>query len=121
MGADAHWTEGRPLNTLRTAFWSLVVPLKPLSLAKSRLSPTAGDTLRRRLALAFAEDTVAAALACSAVRDVVVVTDDAPAGAALAALGARIAPDTPAAGLNARWRTGRARSGRCVPAPPSRH
>ncbi|MCQ6552606.1 2-phospho-L-lactate guanylyltransferase [Streptomyces sp. C10-9-1] len=81
--------------------WSLVVPLKPLAAAKSRLAPAAGDALRPRLALAFAQDTVAAALACPAVRDVVVVTDDRTAGAALAALGARVVPDSPGAGLNA--------------------
>ncbi|WP_328331854.1 MULTISPECIES: 2-phospho-L-lactate guanylyltransferase [unclassified Streptomyces] len=87
-------------NTDRTANWSLVVPLKPLSLAKSRLSPTASDAVRPGLALAFAQDTVAAALACSAVRDVAVVTNDALAAAELASLGARIVPDTAAAGLN---------------------
>ncbi|SCF62967.1 2-phospho-L-lactate guanylyltransferase, partial [Streptomyces sp. Ncost-T6T-2b] len=38
---------------------------------------------------------MAAALACSRVRDVVVVTDDAVAAAALSALGARIVPDAP--------------------------
>ncbi|MFB8419075.1 2-phospho-L-lactate guanylyltransferase, partial [Streptomyces albidoflavus] len=81
--------------------WSLVVPLKPLVLAKSRLAPALDGAARARLALAFAQDTVAAALACAAVRDVVVVTDDARAGAALAALGARVTEDTPAAGLNA--------------------
>jgi 2-phospho-L-lactate guanylyltransferase len=75
--------------------------LKPLARAKSRLAPAAGDTLRPGLALAFAQDTVAAALAAAEVRDVVVVTDDAAAGAALAELGARIVPDSPAAGLNA--------------------
>ncbi|MEN8650677.1 2-phospho-L-lactate guanylyltransferase [Streptomyces sp. 21So2-11] len=89
------------MNTFRTASWSLIVPLKPLLLAKSRLTPSAGDALRPGLALAFALDTVGAALACPAVRDVVVVTDDGPAGAALAALGARITADIPAAGLNA--------------------
>nr|WP_323451035.1 2-phospho-L-lactate guanylyltransferase [Streptomyces sp. YSPA8] len=83
------------------ALWSLVIPLKPLVLAKTRLAPAAGEALRPRLALAFALDTVAAALACTAVRDVVVVTDDGTAGGALTALGARIVPDTPAAGLNA--------------------
>ncbi|MDF3289225.1 2-phospho-L-lactate guanylyltransferase [Streptomyces silvisoli] len=76
--------------------WDLVIPLKPLVLAKSRL----GD-LRPGLALAFAQDTVAAALACAAVRGVHVVTDDALAAAELSALGARIVPDAPAAGLNA--------------------
>ncbi|MGW5424182.1 2-phospho-L-lactate guanylyltransferase [Streptomyces sp. NPDC003943] len=80
--------------------WSLVVPLKPLARAKSRLGPAVGGPLRRRLALAFAEDTVAAVLACPAVRDVAVVTDDPAAAGALAALGARIVPDRPGAGLN---------------------
>ncbi|MFF4660053.1 2-phospho-L-lactate guanylyltransferase [Streptomyces sp. NPDC001381] len=81
--------------------WSVVIPLKPLALAKSRLADTAADGLRPGLALAFAEDTVAAALACAAVGDVVVVTDDTLAGHTLAALGARVVPDGPGAGLNA--------------------
>ncbi|MEU8505506.1 2-phospho-L-lactate guanylyltransferase [Streptomyces brevispora] len=88
-------------NTDPTGRWSLVVPLKPLAVAKSRLTPSSGALLRPRLALAFAQDTVHAALACRAVRDVVVVTDDTRAGAALAALGARVVADSPAAGLNA--------------------
>ena len=83
------------------AAWSLVVPLKPLVRAKSRLSGAAGEEFRPRLALAFALDTVTAALACKDVRDVAVVTDDRTAGERLAALGARIVPDTPARGLNA--------------------
>ncbi|MFF1923376.1 2-phospho-L-lactate guanylyltransferase [Streptomyces sp. NPDC058221] len=88
-------------NTDPTGRWSLVVPLKPLARAKSRLAATSGALLRPRLALAFAQDTVHAALACRAVADVVVVTDDTTAAAALAALGARIVADSPAAGLNA--------------------
>ncbi|MGC9440944.1 2-phospho-L-lactate guanylyltransferase [Streptomyces sp. WG5] len=81
--------------------WTLVVPVKPLARAKSRLSDTADDGVRPGLALAFAQDTVAAALACPAVADVAVVTDDARAGGALAALGARVVPDEPRGGLNA--------------------
>ncbi|MER6383243.1 2-phospho-L-lactate guanylyltransferase [Streptomyces sp. NPDC001250] len=81
--------------------WTLVIPLKPLSRAKSRLSDTAGDGVRPGLALAFAQDTVAAAVACTAVSDVAVVTDDELAARELATLGARIVPDTPAGGLNA--------------------
>ncbi|MEV7788085.1 2-phospho-L-lactate guanylyltransferase [Streptomyces sp. NPDC088106] len=81
--------------------WILVVPLKPLAQAKSRLSDTADDGLRPGLALAFAQDTVAAALECPAVRDVVVVTNDALAARELAALGAGIVPDQPRDGLNA--------------------
>ncbi len=79
----------------------MVIPLKPLTRAKSRLADTAGDGVRPGLALAFAQDTVAAALACAAVSDVAVVTDDERAGRALAALGARIVPDAPRDGLNA--------------------
>lgn len=81
--------------------WTLVIPLKPLARAKSRLSDTAHDGVRPQLALAFAQDTVAAALACAEVAGVAVVTDDALAARELAALGARIVPDTPRAGLNA--------------------
>ncbi|WP_432138926.1 MULTISPECIES: 2-phospho-L-lactate guanylyltransferase [unclassified Streptomyces] len=81
--------------------WTLVIPLKPLAQAKSRLADTADEQVRPGLALAFALDTVAAALASPAVRDVAVVTDDPLAGRELAALGARIVPDAPGAGLNA--------------------
>jgi 2-phospho-L-lactate/phosphoenolpyruvate guanylyltransferase len=80
--------------------WTLVVPLKPLIRAKSRLAATAGDPARAQLALAFAQDTVSAALTCGAVRDVAVVTDDRCAARELGALGARIVPDVPSAGLN---------------------
>ena len=78
-----------------------MIPLKPLARAKSRLADTAAHGLRPGLALAFAQDTVAAAAACPAVRDVAVVTDDALAGRELAALGARIVRDEPGGGLNA--------------------
>ncbi|MEU1007348.1 2-phospho-L-lactate guanylyltransferase [Streptomyces sp. NPDC005890] len=81
--------------------WTLVIPLKPLTRAKSRLADTADDGVRPALALAFAQDTVAAAVACPAVSDVAVVTDDELAGRELAALGARIVPDAPGSGLNA--------------------
>ncbi|MFD1658337.1 2-phospho-L-lactate guanylyltransferase [Streptomyces caeni] len=81
--------------------WTVVVPLKALARAKSRLADTAADGLRPGLALAFAQDTVAAVLACAAVRDVAVVTDDPLAARELAALGARIVPDEPGGGLNA--------------------
>ncbi|MFJ3234863.1 2-phospho-L-lactate guanylyltransferase [Streptomyces sp. NPDC086787] len=81
--------------------WTLVIPLKPLARAKSRLADTAAEGVRPGLALAFAQDTVAAALACPEVGDVAVVTDDPLAGRELAALGARIVPDEPGGGLNA--------------------
>ncbi|WP_433340488.1 2-phospho-L-lactate guanylyltransferase [Streptomyces sp. CA-253872] len=90
-----------PAGPAAPPLWTLVVPVKPLPLAKSRLAGPLSAPSRSRLALAFAQDTVTAALACPEVRDVVVVTDDARGGGALAALGARVVPDTPAAGLNA--------------------
>lgn len=80
--------------------WGVVVPVKHLDVAKSRLQAY-GDDGRLRLALAFAEDVVRAAAACPVVRRVLVVTDDDRAARALAALGARVAPDDPGAGLNA--------------------
>lgn len=80
--------------------WTLVVPLKPLARAKSRMGNAAGAR-RPELALAFALDTVAAALGCASVARVLVVSDDDAAVAELAALGAETVPDTPAAGLNA--------------------
>ncbi|EST39204.1 hypothetical protein N566_03245, partial [Streptomycetaceae bacterium MP113-05] len=100
--------------------WRLVVPLKPLARAKSRLGATAGDAVRPGLALAFAQDTVSAALACRAVRGVVVVTDDPVATAALEALGADTVRDVPARGLNAALAHGVAavRSGPAGPAVP---
>ncbi|NKY79677.1 2-phospho-L-lactate guanylyltransferase, partial [Nocardiopsis dassonvillei] len=45
------------------ARWSLVVPVKRLGRAKTRLAPVAGGR-REDLALAIACDTVAAARAC---------------------------------------------------------
>ncbi|UXI81029.1 2-phospho-L-lactate guanylyltransferase [Streptomyces vinaceusdrappus] len=81
--------------------WTLVVPVKPLARAKSRLADTAHDGVRPGLALAFAQDTVAAALACPEVADVAVVTDDARAGRELAGLGAGVVADEPGGGLNA--------------------
>ncbi|GAA3197150.1 2-phospho-L-lactate guanylyltransferase [Actinocorallia longicatena] len=79
--------------------WSLIVPVKLLALAKSRIADAAGPH-RQALALAVAADTVAAALSCPLVGAVVVVTDDALAAAELAAAGARIVPDEPDRGLN---------------------
>ncbi|KFG73495.1 2-phospho-L-lactate guanylyltransferase [Streptomyces mutabilis] len=81
--------------------WTLVVPVKPLARAKSRLADTAHDGVRPSLALAFAQDTVTAALACPEVADVAVVTDDVRAGRELAKLGAGVVPDEPGGGLNA--------------------
>ncbi len=79
--------------------WSVVIPVKVLARAKSRLAGLAGPA-RSELALAMAADTVRAAAACPVVAAVVVVTDDPAAASALGALGARVVADEPDAGLN---------------------
>ncbi|HEY7273703.1 MAG TPA: 2-phospho-L-lactate guanylyltransferase [Actinoplanes sp.] len=86
--------------------WTAVIPVKPLDGAKSRLRGAVPDGRHADLALALVRDTVAAVLACPAVRDVLVVTDDPAAARVSAALGARVEPDRPAAGLNAAVRFG---------------
>ncbi len=90
--------------------WSLVIPVKVLALAKSRLTGPAGPR-RAELALAMAADTVAAAAACAAVDAVIVVTDDAAAAAELSGLGALVLPDEPGDGLNPALAFGAAYSG----------
>ena len=75
--------------------WTVLLPVKVLARAKSRLAVLAGDR-RGELALALASDTVSAVLACPEVARVVVVTSDPVAGPLLAALGAIVVPDEPA-------------------------
>lgn len=87
------------------AGWSIVVPVKRPELAKTRLADAA-RAHRPDLARAFAADTVAAALACPSVAEVVVVTDDTAAAAELGGLGGLVVADTPDAGLNAALRHG---------------
>jgi 2-phospho-L-lactate/phosphoenolpyruvate guanylyltransferase len=78
--------------------WTLLVPVKRLDIAKTRL---ALDSVQRsELALAMALDTVSAALDAELVAEVVVITDDARATRALSEVGARVVTDVPDAGLN---------------------
>ncbi|GAA0992790.1 2-phospho-L-lactate guanylyltransferase [Subtercola frigoramans] len=85
--------------------WVVVVPVKGSTESKTRLAAAwtteAGLTgeQRRELALAFALDAVTAIAAAADVREVIVVTGDAVAAVALAALGAHVVDD-PGAGLN---------------------
>jgi 2-phospho-L-lactate guanylyltransferase len=72
--------------------WTVVVPVKILGQAKSRLASLAGPR-RPELALAFASDTVSAVMDCPVVARVLVVTSDAQAGPALSSLGALTEPD----------------------------
>lgn len=79
--------------------WTVVMPVKVLGQAKSRLAVLAGAR-RPALALALASDTVAAVRECPEVARVLVVTSDTVAAAALSALGAHVEPDEPDLGLN---------------------
>ncbi|SBV27412.1 2-phospho-L-lactate guanylyltransferase [Micromonospora krabiensis] len=84
----------------------MVVPVKPLTAAKSRLRGALPRVRHEELALALAADTVRAVLACPAVAEVVVVTDDARVAATARAAGARVLPDPADGGLNAALRHG---------------
>jgi 2-phospho-L-lactate guanylyltransferase len=97
---------GGRIDGVSGADWTAVIPVKSLGAAKSRLRGAVADSRHEELALAMVRDTVAAVSACAAVGDVLVVTDDPAAAAAVTALGARAVPDRSAAGLNAAMRFG---------------
>lgn len=91
----------------------LVVPVKPLGAAKSRLRGAAdggvGDAVAHaRLALALAHDTVAAVRAAARVRALVVVSSDPVVAAEFGAEGVEVVPDGPVPGLNAAYERGAA-------------
>ncbi|AVT41453.1 2-phospho-L-lactate guanylyltransferase [Plantactinospora sp. BB1] len=88
--------------------WTVVVPVKRLGSAKSRLRGALDGVPHELLALALAEDTVEAVLGCPAVREVLVVTGDPEATRTLGRLGARIVPEPPTAGLNPAFARGAA-------------
>jgi 2-phospho-L-lactate/phosphoenolpyruvate guanylyltransferase len=98
MAPDVYPETARP-SAAPLLSWSLVIPVKVLALAKSRLAGLTG-TMRSKLALAMAADTIAAAVAAARVGAVLVVTDDPAVTDIAAGLGARVLPDRPAAGLN---------------------
>jgi len=86
----------------------LVVPVKRLVAAKTRLRDPAGDPVgHTRLALALTLDTVAAARTARRVRTVLVVTADRTVAATLVAAGVEVADD-PLVGLNAAYDRGAA-------------
>jgi 2-phospho-L-lactate guanylyltransferase len=89
--------------------WTLVVPVKPLDAAKTRLRGALPSVPHERLALALALDTVAAARECA---DVWVVSDDPTVHQEATALGARVLPDAPRSGLNAAVSFGAAHASR---------
>ncbi|MDN5748843.1 MAG: 2-phospho-L-lactate guanylyltransferase [Pseudonocardia sp.] len=101
----------------------LIVPVKRLDAAKSRLRGAADrgacdEAAHARLALALAHDTVAAVRAARHVRRVLVVTSDPVVAAEFAAVGVEVASDGPLPGLNAAYARGAAllrERDRCAP------
>lgn len=88
----------------------LVVPVKPLPRAKTRLRGAADGGVgaldaHLRLALALARDTVAAAVAATRVRSVLVISSDPAVAIETGALGVEVATD-PGRGLNGALRHG---------------
>jgi 2-phospho-L-lactate guanylyltransferase len=80
--------------------WTVIVPLKRLEAAKSRLRGPLAGADHEALVLAMALDTVAAALASPIVGRVVVVTGDPDQSEVAVGLGAEVVADVPDAGLN---------------------
>src|SRR5690606_10314425 len=72
---------------------ALVIAVKRLTAAKTRLAPVFSAATRENVVLAMLVDTITAAAAVSALRSVLVVTPDEGAAAAARALGARVLPD----------------------------
>ncbi len=85
--------------------WCLVVPVKRLEIAKTRLAADLGAR-RTAFALAFAADTISAARRTPGVAEVIVVTDDQTVAQTARLLGAHVVPDRPDAGLNPALRWG---------------
>ncbi|OLB66751.1 MAG: 2-phospho-L-lactate guanylyltransferase [Actinobacteria bacterium 13_2_20CM_2_72_6] len=92
--------------------WTVLVPVKDLGSAKSRLRGALPAVPHVDLVLALVLDTLAAALACPAVAGVLVVTSDEVVAVAAREAGAKVVPDAPAAGLNAALSHGAAVAGR---------
>jgi 2-phospho-L-lactate/phosphoenolpyruvate guanylyltransferase len=99
MAPDVYPETARSSAAPAALRWSLVIPVKLLAQAKSRLAGLTG-TARSELALAMAADTIAAAAAAASVAAVLVVTDDPVVTDIATGLGALVLPDRPAAGLN---------------------
>ena len=91
----------------------LLVPVKPLARAKTRLRGVAdggagAPEAHARLVLALVRDTLAAATGATAVRRAVAICSDEEVCTALAGDGVQVIPDEPAAGLNPALRYGEA-------------
>ena len=96
---------GRDVEAPAPHVFGLVVPVKRVPVAKSRLQPL-GEHARRALVTAFAVDTVSAALDCPLVGEVLVVTDEAELARGFRELGVAAVPDGESGSLNASLRQG---------------
>jgi 2-phospho-L-lactate guanylyltransferase len=94
----------------------VVVPVKRVERAKTRLTGAVPGRGHEELVLALAADTVSAVLSSPAVARVIVVTDDLRAAAELGGLGALVVPDLPGAGLNPALEHGAAAAAAAGPA-----
>ena len=79
----------------------LVIAVKRLTAAKTRLAPVFSATTRERVVLAMLIDTITAASAVSALHSVTVVTPDEVAADATRQLGARVLIDPTPEGMAA--------------------
>jgi 2-phospho-L-lactate guanylyltransferase len=94
-----------------TPGWTIIVPVKPAAVGKSRLADVGTD--REALARAIALDTITAAAAATRVARVLVVTDDAGIRAALRrARHVEVVPEGDTRGLDAAIALGAAAAGR---------
>jgi 2-phospho-L-lactate/phosphoenolpyruvate guanylyltransferase len=84
----------------------LVVPVKALRDAKSRLRGAVAPDEHARLVLAVLLDTVGAAAEADGVRRVLVVSSDPTVASVLVSAGFECVPEGPAPGLNAAYRHG---------------
>ncbi|GIJ76960.1 2-phospho-L-lactate guanylyltransferase [Micromonospora phaseoli] len=88
--------------------WTVVLPVKRLTAAKTRLRGGLPGVPHEELALALAADTLDAVLACPGVAQVLVVTDETRMGELARHPDVRLLPDVADAGLNAALRHGAA-------------
>jgi 2-phospho-L-lactate guanylyltransferase len=95
---DSAATDSAVTDSAAHTLWTVVIPVKGTPLAKSRLA--VAEPNRGALALAFALDTVAAALAADRVQTVLVVTGSDTVEHRMRGLGAVTVRETSAAGLN---------------------
>lgn len=93
---------------MHDARWTIIIPVKQLSIGKSRLRDAPADDA---LVLAVALDTIDAARESDAVDRVLVVTADAAVAESVRPLGAEIVADRPDAGLNPAIALGAAQAG----------